>query len=248
MRLAPAWKLFGILAAWLAVPAAASAASVWVTLAAGLPGSATPTSSTEFYFDNPHAPNIAVTELSGGVSAEATTAGGNTFFGGVGTPVLLNLGDGSAYIANGAAPPAAKTSGAGGGTSASTAPTAGGSVPSNAALLGIKLAEPNNGTRSLSASITDASGNPLGSGSVNVPDGGWWVIGLGPAAATPTPPTPPIDPTPPVDPIPDPPTTPTDGGGDSPTPANTPEPGTLAMAAIGSGAAYAWRRNRVRMA
>src|SRR4051794_2567754 len=102
MRRAPAWlAVLCTLLGWLALPAAGQAANVWVTLAAGLPGSATPTANTEFYFENPHAPNIAVTELIGGVSAEATTGGGSTFFGGVGTPVLLNLGDGSAYIANG---------------------------------------------------------------------------------------------------------------------------------------------------
>ena len=242
MRRAPAWMaILGTLLAWLASPAAARAANVWVTLAAGLPGATSPTNTTEFYFENPHAPNIAVTELSGGVSAEATTGGGSTFFGGVGTPVLLNLADGSAYIASGSAPPAAKTSGAGGGAAASAAPAPGGAVPSNAALLGVNLAESSGGSRSLSASVTDSNGALLKTSSVEVPDGGWWVIGLSPFTE-PTPPPPPIDPPPPVAPIPDPPlSTPPPTGT---PPATTPEPGTLALAAIGSSACFAWRRAR----
>ena len=72
MRRAPAWLVaIGILIGWLAEPAAARAASVWVTLAAGLPGAETPASTSEFFFDNPHAPNIAVTQLSGGVDRKS---------------------------------------------------------------------------------------------------------------------------------------------------------------------------------
>ena len=239
MRRAPAWlAAIGILIGWLAEPAAAHAASVWVTLAAGLPGSETPASTSDFFFDNPHAPNLAVTELSGGVTAEATTGGGSSFFGGVGTPVLLNLADGSAYLASGSAPIGAKTAG---GTPASAAPSAGGSVPSNAALFGVNLAEPNNGSRTLTATVTDASGNKLGTGSIDVPEGGWWVLGLTPSVPLPDPG--PLDPPqtdnpPPVDPVPGTtPPVPTSGG-----PVATPEPGTLLMAAIGGAAVQAWRR------
>lgn len=240
MQRAPAWlAVLGTLFIWLAAPATAHAASIWVTLAAGLPGAESPSANTEFYFDNPHGPNIAVTSLTGGVSAEAATGGGNSFFGGAGTPVLLNVGDGSAYIASGSAPPAARSFGAGGVTPSSSAPVAGGSTPTNAALLGVNLAEPDaNGKRSLTASITDSLGNPLGSGTVNVPDGGWWVIGLGPDTRVPP------DPVPAPTPIPEPPVT------NPPAPGNTaatPEPGTLALAAVGSGAAYAWRRTRNRI-
>lgn len=239
MRRAPAWlAAIGILIGWLAEPAAAHAASVWVTLAAGLPGAETPASTSDFFFDNPHAPNLAVTELSGGVTAEATTGGGSSFFGGVGTPVLLNLADGSAYLASGSAPIGAKTAG---GTPASAAPSAGGSVPSNAALFGVNLAEPSNGSRTLTATVTDSSGNKLGTGSIDVPDGGWWVLGLTPNVPLPDPgpiDPPPID-NPPVDPVPGttPPPVPTSGG-----PVATPEPGTLLMAAIGGAAIHAWRR------
>jgi len=247
MRRAPAWM--AIVAAWLIAPAAAQAAGVWVTLAAGLPGADTSTSNAEFYFDNPHAPNIAVNQLTGGVSAEAVTGGGNSFFGGAGVPVLLNVGSGSAYIASGSAPSAARTAGAGGGTPSSVAPTAGGSLPSDAALLGAALAEPENGTRTLTTTITDSLGNPLGSAAVNVPDGGWWVIGLGPDQRLPSEPTDdpdPIDPPPPVDPLPENPV-PTPGPVTG-SPVATPEPGTIALAAIGSGAMYMWRRARLRPA
>ena len=156
----------------------------------------------QLLFDNPHAPNIAVTQLSGGVTAEATTGGGSSFFGGVGTPVLLNLADGSAYLASGSAPLGAKTAG---GPPASAAPSAGGNVPSNAALFGVNLAESNNGSRTLTATVTDSSGNKLGTGSIDVPDGGWWVLGLTPSVPLPDPgplDPPPIDNPPPVDTVP----------------------------------------------
>ena len=249
MRLAPAClAASGILIGWLGQPTIAHAASVWVTLAAGLPGSEAATSSSEFHFDNPHAPNIAVSEISGGLGVEAVTGGGNSFFGGAGVPVLLNLADGSAYLASGSAPSAARTAGAGS-TPASGAPVAGGSLPSNAALLGVKLAEPSDGTRALTATITDSTGNTLGTGSLSVPDGGWWVLGLTPELQiTPDPGPvnpPPVDSPPPIDPRPDPfPSTP------PPTsnPVATPEPATLLMAAIGGAAIHAWRRSRSKFA
>jgi hypothetical protein len=237
------------LLAWLAAPAAAPAANLWVTLAAGIPGADTPTTSTDFTVGNS---NVAVTSLTGGISAEAATAGGNSFFGGVGTPVLLNLDNGSAYIASGGASPAARSGGAGGGTRSSVAPVAGGTVPTDTALLGIDLAEPTapGGSRSLTAKFTDSQGNTIGSGSVNVPDGGWWVIGLGPDTRTVPDPVPdpgPIDPPPPVDPIPQPPV-PTPPPGPTTGGVATPEPGTLALAALGGSTVYAWRRGRMRSA
>lgn len=232
----------GVLMGSLGLPSVATAANVWVTLAAGIPGSDVPTSSSEFFFDNPHAPFLAVNDLNG-ATALATTGGGNTFFGGAGTPVLLNLADGSAYLASGNPPAAATTLG---GTPASAAPVAGGSLPTSAALLGITLAEPANGTRALTASVTDSRGNALGSGALVVPDNGWWVLGLTPAA-TPVPdPGPIVDP--PIDPLP--------GGVPGPLPGTpppqapppgsiaTPEPATLILAAIGGLAAHAWRRSR----
>lgn len=252
MRRAPAWlAALATFIAWLAAPAAAHGANLWITLAAGLPGSSTPSSTSEF--TSPLGSNVAVTSLTGGISAEATTAGGNSFFGGVGLPVLLNLDNGSAYITNGSAPAEARSFGAGGGMPSSAAPVAGGSPPSDAALLGIDLAEPTSpgGSRSLTASLTDSSGNALGSGTVEVPDGGWWVIGLGPDTRTipDTDPEPgPIDPPPPVDPLPETPGPvptpgPTTGG-----PIATPEPATLGLVAIGGGTVCMWRRVRQRNA
>src|SRR5262249_51823327 len=81
---------------------------------------------------------------------------------------------------------------------ASAAPTAGGTLPSNAALLGLKLADPDAaGARALTAAITDPNGNPLGTGTVAVPGDGWWVVGLTPGATTDPPPPPPVHPPPP---------------------------------------------------
>lgn len=247
MRRAPAWMAaIGVLIGWLAAPAAAQAASVWVTLAAGLPEVVAPTSTSDFFFDNPHAPNIAVNQLTGGMTAEATTGGGSSFFGGAGTPVLLNLADGSAYLASGSPPPGAKTEIAGA-TAASSAPVAGGSVPSNAALLGVTVAEPDGGTRALTATVTDSAGNVLGNALLTVPEEGWWVLGLTPDPRQPTPDPgpiilPPVDPDPIPEPLPT--TSPPPSGG----PVATPEPGTLLLAAIGGFAVRAWRRTRPRIA
>jgi hypothetical protein len=222
-------------------PATAKAAGVWVTLAAGLPGSATPTDSSEFQFDNPHGPMVAVNSFTGGGIAEAATGGGSSFFSGVGTPVLLNLANGSAYIASNGTPDGAKSAG---GTPASAGPVPGGSVPSSAALLGVDVAPTNSGSK-LTASVTDGNGNSLGSGSVNIPQNGWWVLGLNPNDPTqPTPPSDPGSPPPPSDPnpptIPPPSTTPPGTG-----PMATPEPATFVLAVIGGAAAQLWRRSRL---
>ena len=258
MRRAPAWiAAVGVLLGGTTAAPPAQGATVWVTLAAGVPGNATPTSDAEFWFDTPHSPaQVAINEISGGVSATATTGGGMTFFGGAGTPVLLNLADGSAYVAGGSPPAAAKTAGAGGGSAASAAPAAGGKVPSDAALLGINVAEPGAaGTRALTATVTDSLGNPLGTGSLTIPDGGWWVLGLSPGAIMTPPPTDPppaTDPPPVVDPGPgtgggDPPITPpispnSGGGGNGPV--ATPEPSTFVLIGVGGFAIRLWRRAR----
>lgn len=252
MRRIPVWVwVVGWAVGW-AVPA--RAAGVWVTLAAGLPGASAPSSEAEVWFDSPHAPPyVAVTAVPGTV--EAGTAGGSSFFGGLGVPVLLNLSDGSAYLTGGStAPDAAKNRGPGGGSAggrASAGPLTNADVPSTAALLGLTLGDPDDtGARGLTAGITDGAGNPLGTGSVVLPDGGWWVIGLGPQVDTPPPPPidppppPPVDP-PPVDPSPgpvDPVPTPTDPTG----PVATPEPSTLALVAVGGVAAGVARRIRGR--
>ena len=68
-----------------------------------------------------------------------------------------------------------------GGTQASGAPQTAQPVPSDSNHVSVGLGEAaGNGSRVLSVGVTDPNGNPLGSGQVTLPDGGWWVIGLGP--------------------------------------------------------------------
>lgn len=261
MRRVPRWVWAVGAVVALTTPKAAHAASVWVTLAAGLSG-ANPSSEADLLFDSPHAPPyVAVTGVPG--TLEAGTAGGTVSFGGLGTPLLLNLGDGSAYLTGGAGnvPDGGKTRGPKGGSAgspSSATPQVNATVPDTAALLGLKLADPDaGGARDLTATVTDAGGNVLGTGTVTVPDGGYFVIGLGPDAATPPPPV--IDPPPTPDPTPDPTPTPTPeppvtnpppvvdppAPGD-PGPVATPEPSSLVLVAVGGVAATTFRRLRTR--
>src|SRR5438067_9103876 len=142
MRRASTWGgIAGAVLAW-AVSPAIGRAGVWVTLASGLGG--TTASSGEFWFDTPHGPpQVAVGQLSPGFTAEAGTGGGTTFFSSAATPLLLNLADGSAYVAAGSAPDSAKVPGGSrGGAGATAVPQSGVSVPTDAALLGIALSDP----------------------------------------------------------------------------------------------------------
>jgi hypothetical protein len=256
MRRVPGW----VWAAGVAVALGAAGparAGIWVSLAAGLPGSSAPSAEADLWFDSPHAPPfVAVTAVPG--TLEAGTAGGTVSFGGLATPLLLNLGDGSAYIAGGpAASDAQKGRGPKGGAAggrASGAPLVNAEIPDTAALLGLQLADPDvTGARDLIATFTNMTGVVIATGTVTVPDGGYYVLNLGPdAAPTPTEPTPteptPTEPTPteptPTEPVPTPPvpTPPVD----NPGPVATPEPSTLALVAVGGLAATGARRLRGR--
>src|SRR5215207_4099645 len=89
MRRATAWiVVVGVLGAAVGTPARVSADDgFWVTLAAGVSGSATPSDYTEFWFESPHAPSISVNQYNGPGTVQALTGGGSTFFGGAGVPV-----------------------------------------------------------------------------------------------------------------------------------------------------------------
>jgi hypothetical protein len=219
--------LFGA-AALCAVISASPAAAGFITLSlwAGAGGSSAPSSSDTLQFTNPSgSPLVAITQLPGGETVEAATAGGVTFFGPLGTPLTLDLTGGTAYLASSSAPAGAKPSDG----LAPGAPQPG-EVAAGAGLLGVTASAPAaNGSQVLSVSITGAAGDVFGTGQVILPEGGWWVIGLTPEALTPPPP-------PPVDPGPvDPPVEPPPGQNPGPTPptAATPEPATLALVGLG---------------
>lgn len=222
----------------------------WVSLASGVAGASAPSGYQEWWFETPHGPPpVAITQL-GGVTAQATTAGGSSFFSGAAVPVVVHPTDGYAYLTAGSTPSdlsqALRRQMAGGKGLATTTPDALATTPpADANLMTVNLA---NGI--LSVGMTTPLGNALGGGNVTVPDGGWWVIGLGPnpndSVPDPTPtPTPTPDPTPTPTPTPDPTPTPTPSPGGGPV--ATPEPATALLAGIGSLGAFGlrlWKRRR----
>ncbi len=224
----------------------------WVSIASGVAGASAPSGYQEWWFETPHGPPpVAITQL-GGVTAQATTAGGSSFFNGAAVPVVLHPTDGYAYLTAGSTPSdlsqALRRQMAGGKGLASTTPDALASTPpADANLTTVNL---NAGT--LAVSMTDPLGNLLGSGNVTVPDGGWWVLGLGPNpnefVPDPDPtPTPTPDPTPTPTPTPTPPPTPTPTTPPVGGPVATPEPATALLAGIGGLSAFGfrlWKRRR----
>jgi hypothetical protein len=170
--------LVGAVLGW-ASPARAGFISVLLT--AGPVGGTAPSSSNSFQFTNPSgAPLVAVSQVPSSGMVKATTGGGFSVFSGAGLPVVLNIADGSAYLASTGAPsgsvPAAGL--------ASAAPSAGGMVPPAADLLTVALSNPAaNGAQVLTVGVTDAAGDPLGTARVTLPSNGWWVLGLTPGSA-----------------------------------------------------------------
>jgi hypothetical protein len=246
MRRAPAWiVVVGVSALWAGLPGTARAEGFWVTLAAGAAGAANPSDYKEFWFESPHAPPLVVNQLTGiagSFNVQAITGGGNTFFNGDATPVLLPTGDGYASLTN---RDVANGSGGlprfAGGALASGAPQTGAPIPTDANLVSVGVGDPAaDGSRVVTVGVTDPNGNPLGQGQVTLPDGGWWVIGLGPGAEdTPNPgPEPEPEPGGGGNPVPVP--TPPSGGG----PVATPEPMSLVLVGVGGLSVAAGRRLR----
>jgi hypothetical protein len=257
MRRATACGLVvGVLAALAAIPSRAGAAEgFWATIATGAAGAAQPSDYTEFWFESPHGPPLAVTQLSG-TTAQAVTGGGTTFFSPAGTPVLLPTSDGYATLTN---PDVANGSGGlpkfADQSLSSGAPLTAQPVPAGSNSLSVSRGETDeDGSSVLTVDVTDPNGNPLGTGQVKVPGGGWWVIGIGPGGEATDPPDDP-DPIPPGGGGGDPPTEPTDppgndggsggntgGGGGGPV--ATPEPATLLLAGLGGVTLAGYRRFR----
>ncbi|MBN9524132.1 hypothetical protein J0H58_37425 [bacterium] len=207
----------------------------WLTLTTGVAGAAEPFATAELWFDFPATPPVvAVNQLGGTGTVQATTDGGTTHFGGLGVPVLLNLSDGTAYLAAGE-PPAGATgrtpTGVKSGSAASVAPGTGATIPDGAALLGIAVADRDAGGRTLTVSLTGQDGAALGTGTIDIPTGGWWVVGLGPDAK------------PGTGPVEEP-----GNGGETPNegsgpPPGVPEPTTLVLGLLGA-TLFPWRRGR----
>jgi hypothetical protein len=184
MRLATAWfVVVGVAILGTAGPVRAQTTSTdgfWFSVAAGVAGSATPSAYQEWWFETPHGPpSVAVTSLTG-TTAQATTAGGSSFFTGAATPLVLSPTNGYAYIANGTQPSdlsQALTRQMSGGTGlASAAPvTSATSIPAGSDQLSISQSG-----NALTVTLTDSSNDVLANATVNVPTNGWWVIGLGP--------------------------------------------------------------------
>lgn len=230
--------VLAVVLSWAGLPSVSQAG--WITLMSGQSGNVQPTDASEFWYGaHSTPPLVAIDTVSGSGTVQAVTGGGISFFNSLGVPVLLNLTDGSAYLAGGSPPSGVTASGPGGtsaGTPASAAPLAGVPIPPDYTHLNIALTTSDAGAQVLTASVLDGSSAALGSGSVVVPEGGWWVLGLGPDQQPTPEPLPEPTPTPTPEPVPTP----------TPSPApGVPEPATVALAASGVILVLPWlRRNR----
>ncbi|QEG30975.1 hypothetical protein GobsT_57940 [Gemmata obscuriglobus] len=220
--------LLAVSVLWVSLPGVSRAG--WITLVTGPSGSAQPTHTSEFWYGSSSVPPfVAIDALSGTGNVQAVTDGGRSFFSGSGLPVLLTLSDGAAYLTGGSPPTGVTPYGPGGqpiGPLASSVPEAGVPIPVDAARLGLTLATDWSSAWVLTASVLGSEGTA--SGSVIVPEGGWWVLGLGTGQEQPTP-----------EPEPGP------GPGPSPTP-GVPEPTVSALAASGALLLFPWLRRKVR--
>src|SRR4051812_39153588 len=107
------WLVAGLCVAGVLTAAGpARAGFLSLTLSAGLSGSSTAADTRAFEFTAAgNGSTVAVTSLAVGDTVTAGTAGGVSIFGGAGVPVVLNVGDGAAYLASSAAPDAVKPAG-----------------------------------------------------------------------------------------------------------------------------------------
>ena len=229
--------LVAVFASWTCLPSVTEAG--WLTLTSGAGGSARPTDATDVWYGSSSTPSlVAIDALSGAGTVQAVTGGGTAFFTGLGVPVLLNLSDGSAYLAGGS-PPAGATDRGPEGAPASAAPQAGLPIPDGYSRLGVALAPDGSGAWVLTASVLGSDGEGLGSGSVVVPESGWWVLGLGAGTGPQPAPGPLPEPVPPptTEPVPTPAILPTPG---------VPEPGAMALAASGVALVLPWARRSTR--
>jgi hypothetical protein len=222
----------------------------WVSLAAGLGGSSSNSGYSEFFFESPHAPSIAVTQVNGMGTFQAMTGGGSTFFTAAGTPILLPTTDGYATLSpSGSSAPTSALPRFAGGSQASGAPQGGGTVPSTSDQLSLTLSSPAaNGSQVLSVSVTNPAGTTLGQTNVNVPNNGWWVVGLGPGTQTTItnpggggPVTPILVPTAPTPPSGSPGGS---NGGNNGGSVTTPEPASVLLLGLGGLTAAGWRLRR----
>lgn len=217
--------------------AAPAPAQIGIIIGSG-PAGGGPTASGAYLVNDPNVVAVALTEivalnqnpLNAGLVRLLADGAESTVPLGAQSPALP-IAPGAALFA-GSPPPGAlgslglgKSGGGGGGGGGGSGGTSALS-PNGLPLLALATTLPENGDPgSVAFTVTDPAGDVLASGSVPVPDGGWWVIGLD---------DPPIQTTAPPGP-----------GPNTPGSADTPEPATALLAGLGAVAvAFGRRRGR----